>query len=76
MSIGNEQHKKCWTSRVWTPDDPDFFIQYCYYTFALLGGAAASITSSTFLPKGRHLPLQPLQTLPQGSEVRLTATRT
>lgn len=42
-------------------------------TFALLGGAAASVSSSALLPEGRHLPLQTLQTLPQGSKVHLTA---
>lgn len=44
-----------------------------FFTFTLLGGAAASLSSPAFLPQSRHLPLQPLQTLLKGGEVRLAA---
>ena len=47
--------------------------QQVVFTFALFRGAATPFGSTTFLSKGRHLPLQPLQTLPKGSKVHLTA---
>lgn len=44
------------------------------FTFAFIWAAAVSFSPSTRLPEGWHLPLQPLQPLPQWSKVGIAST--